>query len=167
MKKRDKTGLERLAQEASNDIYSTSVKYFEGAEHQKLIIGNGHHMAQKLAEMAKQMLLSRSVDAKGSGIDPLAINCLPRVPDDIQEVRARCGCRFINGCGKRLAHEKCVLHGGRWTWVVNPLADTKGVCEDCLKNLHMMCARRKKKCACKKEYHIVWWLRWERKNKKK
>lgn len=159
MKKADKQRLESFAKEVAERVYSVSVSYFEGAEHRKLILGNGHHMAQKLAEMAKKMLLSRAMDSKEKPVDPMAIDCLPRPPEDIQEIRGRCGCRFLNVEGGRLYYERCVEHGGELTWVRDPLADTKGVCKDCPTGVHWLCERRKKKCSCKRKRHIPWWLR--------
>lgn len=45
-----------------NHIYGLSVLYFETiGEHGKFIQGNGHHMAQELAEYAEQMWKKRII----------------------------------------------------------------------------------------------------------
>lgn len=51
--------IEELAQGITRDVYAAAVKHFEAAEHAGLIVGNGHHMAQDVAETAKRLLLER------------------------------------------------------------------------------------------------------------
>lgn len=51
--------IEELAQRVSNDVYAAAVKHYEAAERAGLIVGNGHHMAQGVAEGAKALLLER------------------------------------------------------------------------------------------------------------
>lgn len=62
----DKNGvIEELARKASNAAYAAVVKLYEEAEYAGLIVGNGHHMAQDIAEKAKQLLLERYRKAQG------------------------------------------------------------------------------------------------------
>jgi hypothetical protein len=42
-----------------NEVYQTVVRTFEFLEHQQLIHGNGHDMAQNLASVAKQEIVKR------------------------------------------------------------------------------------------------------------
>lgn len=56
--------IERLAQEVSNAAYKAVVKPYEEAERAGLIVGNGHHMAQKIAADAKALLLERHAKAQ-------------------------------------------------------------------------------------------------------
>ena len=51
--------IEELAQTVSNDVYAAVAEHFEAAEHAGLIVGSGHHMAQDIAERAKNLLLAR------------------------------------------------------------------------------------------------------------
>lgn len=51
--------VEELARKVNSDVYAAAVKHFEAAEHAGLIIGNGHHMAQDIAEKAKNLPLER------------------------------------------------------------------------------------------------------------
>lgn len=52
---------ERTAEEMAlmNEVYGLTVKRFERLEHAGAIVGNGHHMAQKLAEQARTLLRER------------------------------------------------------------------------------------------------------------
>lgn len=50
---------EALAQRLSNDVYAVAVRHYEQAEHAGMIAGNGHHLAQRLAETAKALFLER------------------------------------------------------------------------------------------------------------
>lgn len=51
--------IDRIAADVSTDVYAAVVKLYEEAEHAGLIFGNGHHMAQIIAESARQLLLNR------------------------------------------------------------------------------------------------------------
>lgn len=51
--------LEEAKSQVSNNIYSLAVGLFEELECSKLIHGNGHHMAQKLAAEAVKMVEER------------------------------------------------------------------------------------------------------------
>lgn len=57
--------IEELARRVSNAVYAAAVKHYEAAEYTGAIVGNGHHMAQKIAEMAKDLLLERHRAAQG------------------------------------------------------------------------------------------------------
>jgi hypothetical protein len=57
--------IERIAADVSTDVYAAVVKLYEEAEHAGLIVGNGHHMAQEIAQKAKQLLLERYQKAQG------------------------------------------------------------------------------------------------------
>lgn len=48
-----------ISNEASNLVYRAIIGLLESLEHQNLIVGNGHHMAQKLAQTAEEMVLAR------------------------------------------------------------------------------------------------------------
>lgn len=52
--------IDELGRRVAADAYAAVVKHYEAAEHAGLIVGNGHHMAQKLAEQAKALLLERA-----------------------------------------------------------------------------------------------------------
>jgi hypothetical protein len=45
--------------EVENTAYRSMVSLFESLEHQGLISGNGHHIAQKIAAIAKETVLER------------------------------------------------------------------------------------------------------------
>lgn len=51
--------LNEAKAEVKQVIYSAAVVIFEKLESEKLILGNGHHAAQKLAEYAAEELESR------------------------------------------------------------------------------------------------------------
>lgn len=53
------SNIEELVRKVGNDVYAAAVKHFEEAEHAGLIVGNGHHMAQGIAEQAKNLLRER------------------------------------------------------------------------------------------------------------
>jgi len=53
--------VEELKTDLETEIYKASVRLFEIGEHSGVLRGNGHHMAQELVEMARQLLLSRLV----------------------------------------------------------------------------------------------------------
>jgi Mg-chelatase subunit ChlI len=54
-----KEQIEQLAARVTVDVYRAVVAHYEAAEHAGAIIGNGHHMAQDIAEKAKALLLER------------------------------------------------------------------------------------------------------------
>lgn len=58
--------VEELAQHVSKDVYAAVVQRYEAAEHAGLIVGNGHHMAQAIAEKAKALLLERHAQKRDS-----------------------------------------------------------------------------------------------------
>lgn len=64
--------IEELAQKVSNAAYAAVAKHFEEAEHAGLIVGNGHHMAQDIAEKAKNLLLERHQKILPGGGSPAA-----------------------------------------------------------------------------------------------
>lgn len=43
----------------SNNVYAACVKVFELLESEHAIVGNGHHMAQKVAKFAEDLLRER------------------------------------------------------------------------------------------------------------
>ena len=51
--------IEEIAANVSNRVYAAVAGLYEEAEHADLIVGNGHHMAQDIAERAKRLLLER------------------------------------------------------------------------------------------------------------
>lgn len=51
--------LEDALIEIERAVYLASVDIYENLEHQKLIVGNGHHAAQKIALLAKEDLHQR------------------------------------------------------------------------------------------------------------
>ena len=51
--------IQRIAQDLSNQVYAVTAHLYEEAEHADLIIGNGHHMAQKIAQDAVALLMER------------------------------------------------------------------------------------------------------------
>ena len=48
---------EDVATEASTTAYQAMAPFFEALEHQGLIVGNGHHIAQSFAQKAKDTVL--------------------------------------------------------------------------------------------------------------
>lgn len=67
--------INELAVRVSADVYAAAVKHFEEAEHAGLIIGNGHHMAQDIAEKAKDLLLERHLAATLAQRNVVAHRC--------------------------------------------------------------------------------------------
>lgn len=61
--------IEQLAQEVKNKVYEATVGAYEEAERTDLIIGNGHHMAQKAAEDAATLLMERHAKRHGKQKD--------------------------------------------------------------------------------------------------
>lgn len=59
-----KMDLEQLATEVENAVYKEAAYLYEHAEHRQLIHGNGHHMAQKIAAAAKDLMLTRKNEPK-------------------------------------------------------------------------------------------------------
>lgn len=59
--------IEERAANLSRDVYRAAIKHFEGAEHAEVIFGNGHHLAQKVAEQAMGLMLERSTAQRGPG----------------------------------------------------------------------------------------------------
>lgn len=53
---------QQLATEVENETYKAISHLYEFAENKRIITGNGHHMAQKVAGMAKEMFSSRIKD---------------------------------------------------------------------------------------------------------
>ena len=49
--------------ELENEVYNASISFYERGEHRKIIIGNGHHMAQELSKMASD-LYSKQMNTK-------------------------------------------------------------------------------------------------------
>lgn len=49
----------RIETDLVNAVYTASVKIFESAEYKGQIYGNGHHMAQDVAEYARRKLSER------------------------------------------------------------------------------------------------------------
>lgn len=50
--------IEQIEENLSNDVYRAAL-WFERAENAGLIYGNGHHLAQELAQVAVSMLKDR------------------------------------------------------------------------------------------------------------
>lgn len=61
--------LEDASRALEKAIYRASVGLFENLEHRRLIYGNGHHMAQKLAGSAVEMLKERWVQVTTETIE--------------------------------------------------------------------------------------------------
>jgi hypothetical protein len=57
-----------LSKKLSELVWNAAVGICERAEHARLIVGNGHHMAQKLGEMARKEMISRYATADGKPI---------------------------------------------------------------------------------------------------
>lgn len=57
--------IEEIATNVSNRVYTAVVGLYEEAEHAGLIVGNGHHMAQEIAQRAKDLLMERYWKAQG------------------------------------------------------------------------------------------------------
>jgi len=55
----DELTLEIAMNEVQNTIYKVASDYFEALEHQDLITGSGHHLAQRLALDAKMKVRAR------------------------------------------------------------------------------------------------------------
>jgi len=60
-KKLDGMDKEKLAAEVSEDTYHGCVAIFEALEALGKVNGNGHHMAQRVAEFAEDLFRKRSV----------------------------------------------------------------------------------------------------------
>lgn len=45
-----------------NAVYAASRMFFEHGEHKGLLVGNGHHMAQKLAKMASDLYREQMIE---------------------------------------------------------------------------------------------------------
>jgi len=63
-KERVPTGND-LAREVEQAVYAAAAPIYERAERQKLVFGNGHHMAQKLAQEASALLHERMWKEEG------------------------------------------------------------------------------------------------------
>jgi hypothetical protein len=59
--------IERLIAAVEKDVYAAVVKHYEEAEHAGIIVGNGHHMAQKEARSAGIFLRERFEIAREGG----------------------------------------------------------------------------------------------------
>ena len=55
---------EELASDMTNAIYSVAVRILERGEMNKVLSGNGHHAAQKVAQFASDEVLRRRMDGK-------------------------------------------------------------------------------------------------------
>lgn len=55
----DELTLETAMNEVQNAIYKVASDYFEALEHKGLIVGSGHHLAQRLALDAKMKVRAR------------------------------------------------------------------------------------------------------------
>lgn len=53
------TTLDRAVERVTTEVYDASVGIFENLEHRRLIHGNGHHIAQKIAEYAANIMRER------------------------------------------------------------------------------------------------------------
>lgn len=94
--------IEELTTSLVRDVYAAAVQHFEAAEHARLIVGNGHHLAQDLAETAKRLLLERW--AKKHAVNQGHGHVVPRADG----ARARCG---GPGLCSVCAQEKAALEG--------------------------------------------------------
>lgn len=50
---------EEVLRRVEREVYEVAVKLFESLEHLEMITGNGHHMAQRLASDAKELVQDR------------------------------------------------------------------------------------------------------------
>lgn len=55
---------EELEAQLQNGVYAAAVAVYEKAEHARLIHGNGHHMAQEMARIARDLLRDRRLKPK-------------------------------------------------------------------------------------------------------
>ena len=62
--KKPKITIVEMAHELSNNVYAAAAGLCERAEFAGLMIGNGHHAAQKIAVIAKVEMLSRVMKTK-------------------------------------------------------------------------------------------------------
>jgi hypothetical protein len=51
---------DHLASDVSNEVYRSAVRIFEYLEGKKIITGNGHHDAQRLAILAEYLIVKKS-----------------------------------------------------------------------------------------------------------
>lgn len=56
--------IERLIAEVTKAVYEATIKPYEEAEHNGIIVGNGHHMAQEIAAKAGNLLRERFEKAR-------------------------------------------------------------------------------------------------------
>lgn len=73
--------VEALAARVSADVHAAVVKHYEDAEHAGLIVGNGHHMAQQIADAAKALLLERHEAHRQAVARKRALERLAQPPD--------------------------------------------------------------------------------------